>query len=136
MTSPRECYWLVRVRLGRKPNKTVQWGPLTPAAIIRLQTRHEPGEASNAMDRSPYYAAFLAGEPIDLIELWALQMSTEVTTRRIIQIDRVLTRREYERLLGEIAGARRADRYLPMAVPFQPVRADQVEIPFLSGVNR
>ena len=115
-------YWLVRVRLGRR-----QYGPMTPAAIIRLHTRTEPGEADNPMDRSPFYAAFLAGEPIDI---WSIQFSAHTAGKHIIRTEREITRREYDRMMAEIAEARRQNRYLPMAVPFQAPSIRDMEIPF------
>lgn len=115
-------YWMVRARLGPR-----QYGPLSPAAIIKLHTRYEPGDPDNVMDRSPFYAAFLAGEPIDI---WSIQFSAHTQGKAILRIERELTRREYDRLVGQIAEARRWDRYLPMALPFQKPAIESMEIPF------
>lgn len=120
----RPGYWVVRFLVAKR-----RWGPHCPACIIRLQTWHEPGLAENLMERSPFFAAFVSGEPVGI---WDIQASTH-TTGRICRVEREITRGEYERLMLPIYAARRADRYLPAALPFQPVRVDQVEIPFLGG---
>ena len=118
----RPGFWLVRARLG--PGK---WGPAAPAAIIVLQTRFEPGEPENEMERSPFYAGFVSGLPVSI---WSIHQATHTEGDRILRIERVLHRVEYDRLMAQIAEARRADRYLPMAVPFKPVSRRHVEIPF------
>lgn len=61
MLEPQPGFWLVRPARG---------APLVPAAIMRVLTTHEPGDPSNAMERSPFLAAFIAGEPVDLDAVW------------------------------------------------------------------
>lgn len=58
---PKPGFWLLRL---------VKGGPDVAACILRLQTRHEPGEPQNQMERSPFLAAFINGEPVDLAAVW------------------------------------------------------------------
>ena len=64
MLDPQPGFWLVRLAKG---------GPQAPAAIVRVHTTAEPGNPSNAMERSPFLAAFIAGEPVDLDAVWLLR---------------------------------------------------------------
>lgn len=94
---PQPGYWLVRL---------VRGGPPVPAAIMRVQTTSDP-ETGEAMERSPFLAAFIAGEPADLDAVWH---------RRGTPIDRA----EYERRLarpGNAPADRRIDP-LTVALPF------------------
>jgi len=124
----RTGFWLVRARLGRAENKTVIWGPASPACIVRLHTRHEPGHPENLMERSPFFAAFVSGEPIGLYDLFP---TTDHEQERIFRVERAISQPHYDRLMREIAEARRADRYLPMALPFKPIKIEALEVPFL-----
>lgn len=60
---PEVGRWLVR--LGKNT-------PRVPAAIMWVETTAEPGEPQNDMHgtRSPFLAAFIAGEPVGLDEVW------------------------------------------------------------------
>ena len=46
-----------------------------------------------------------------------------------------ISRAEYDQMMASIDAARRADRYLPAAVPFKKVDPRQVEIPFQKKVR-
>jgi hypothetical protein len=50
--------------------RMVKGGPRVPAAIYVVHTTAEPGEESNRMDRSPFIAAFVAGEPVAMDDVW------------------------------------------------------------------
>lgn len=55
-----ECgHWLVRLRRG---------APKVPAAILRLEVADEPDNPRE--DHSSYLAAFIAGDPVSLDEVW------------------------------------------------------------------
>lgn len=120
-TPVRPGYWIMRFRLAGR-----QWGPSTPVCIVWLHTRVEPFAPDNHMERSPFLAAFAAGLPIGI---WDVQPSTH-TSGRISRIEQRITRQEYDQQMAEILAARREDRYLPAAVPFEPISIKQVEIPF------
>lgn len=61
LNNPKEGYWLIRLAKG---------GPLVPASIQRIHTTFEPGNPQNEMDRSPFLAAFINGNPVSLEEVW------------------------------------------------------------------
>ena len=69
MDRPECGYWLTRM---------VRNGPYVCAAILRLQTRSEPDNPSNLMDRSPFMCAFLNGDPVDISTVW-LRRGTPIT---------------------------------------------------------
>lgn len=123
----RPGFWLVRFRLAAR-----KWGPATPACIVWLHTRNEPTEPSNAMERSPFLAAFVAGLPASV---WDIQASAH-TTGRISRVERRISRAEYEAQMTEITAARRVNRYLPAAVPFQAVAVEHLPIPFARKATR
>jgi hypothetical protein len=110
LARPHEGFWLLRVGQGY---------PWAPARIVMLQTQHEPGVPDNDMrgTRSSHLAAFISGLPVKMADVWE---------RR----GRVITRAEYDKAMAAITAARRADRYLPAAVPFQKVSLPHVRIPF------
>lgn len=96
---PQEGRWLVR--LGRNR-------PLIPAAIMRVQTTSEPGESSNLMERSPFLAAFIGGEPVALYEVWEGK-GTPITDD------------EYRFRVAEMAWAKRYAPSEPIARPKEAV---------------
>jgi hypothetical protein len=61
ISRPQPGYWLIKLGKGR---------PWTPCCILRLKTRHEPGEPSNPMERSSFLAAFINGEAVNLDDVW------------------------------------------------------------------
>lgn len=61
MDAPQPGFWLMR---------QVKGGPRVPASIQMVHTTFEPGDVGNRMDRSPFLAAFIAGEPVALDEVW------------------------------------------------------------------
>lgn len=116
MEAPREGFW--RLRMG-------QGFPYAPARIVMLHTHVEPGEPTNDMTgtRSPHLAAFISGLPVKMADVW-------------MRRSQAITRAEYDRMMAAITEARRADRYLPAAVPFKKVDPRQVEIPFGKNTSR
>lgn len=108
---PREGYWLVRAGKGF---------PLCPARIVWLETRHEPGCVENDMSgtRSRHLAAFVSGQPVAMEQVWHRRGEP-------------LSRAAYDAMMAQIADARRADKYLPMAAPFTKVAVAQMKVPFL-----
>lgn len=125
----------MQCRLGRVPNKaTVLWGPLCPARIVWLETRHEPGQPDNDMTgtRSPHLAAFVSGVDVSPYDL---RPDTWHQQHRIFRIERAITRAEYDRALVEIAAAVRANVYEPRCRPFEAVRIDDLPLPFSEDAN-
>lgn len=67
MTSPRKLlepqtgYWLIRVARG---------GPDTPACIQYEQTKFEPEQPGNTMDRSPILTARIQGQIVPVARVW------------------------------------------------------------------
>lgn len=118
----RPGYWLVRARTGPR-----QYGPLVPAAIVRVQTKAEPGEASNAMDRSPFFAAFVAGEPVSI---YSLQQETHTFGERIYRTEKVIDRAEYEFRCADLDYARRYAPDEPQAAPNKTIDLMQAALPF------
>ncbi len=108
---PRPGFWVLRMGQGF---------PWCPARIVMAQTMFEPGEPENDMrgTRSPHLCALISGLPVKMEDVWE---------RR----GRVIDRREYDRMMAEIDAARRADVYLPAALPFKKVSLLNVKVPFL-----
>ncbi|MBN9497826.1 MAG: hypothetical protein J0H39_13805 [Alphaproteobacteria bacterium] len=59
--APQPGFWMVRL---------VKGGPEVPARIYRHVTAREPGNETNAMERSPFLAAEIAGETVALDDVW------------------------------------------------------------------
>ena len=110
MLSPEPGYWLVTLAKG---------GPRVPAAIIRCQTVVDPDFAENRMDgtRSPFLAAFIAGRPAALEEVWH---------RR----GEVITESEYRFRIADAAWATEHKPDEPIAQPRKPVDWLRAPIPF------
>lgn len=100
--------------------RVVKRGPLCPAYLGWVQTRFEPGEPSNTMERSPFIVAYLSGEPTEPARLFATGKAGSSH----------ITRAEYARLVAEIASNRRHGRYDPRAFPNRPVDVGQMPLPF------
>ena len=118
----RPGYWLVRQRLGQR-----KWGPLLPAAIMLMHTTAAPGEIDNAMDRSPFYAAFVGDEPVSI---WSLQQETHTFGERIYQTERVVDEAEYRFRVADAAWAREHAPDEPQAQPRKPIDLMQAKLPF------
>ena len=118
---PRPGYWLARVRLG--PG---HYGPLTPAAIERIETTHEPGCPDNPMERSPFLAAFLAGEPVSL---WTLYQTNHTAPERFVRLETEISRSEYEYRLADLKHAKAWRPKDPTGQPKKPVDWLQAELP-------
>lgn len=104
---PEPGFWLVRKH---------RLGPWCPAAIIRLQTQHEPGNPDNPMERSPFLAAFVSGEPVDIEDVW------HTRGRRIAPP-------EYWNAVGEIRRARQRNEYDPRLYPRRPIKPSAIPVP-------
>lgn len=96
--------------------RLLKQGPLCPSVILWLRTAHEPGVPDNAMERSPHLAGFVSGDYADPERLY---ISGKAGSTRI-------TRREYERLMGEIE----ANPYDPRRWPYRAVDLGRLAIPF------
>jgi hypothetical protein len=117
---PRLGFWLVRERLPRKQGEVgrAQWGPLLPAKIERIHTTYEPGEKLNTMERSPFFAAFVAGEPVSL---YSLQQETHTAGDRIFRVERTIDRAEHDWRVADAAWAREFSPEEPEANPNKAV---------------
>jgi hypothetical protein len=67
--APQPGFWMIRL---------VKGGPEVPARIFRHVTTHEPGAPGNAMERPSFLVAEIAGEPVDLDDVW-LRSGREIT---------------------------------------------------------
>lgn len=105
---PAPGFWLMR---------QVKRGPLVPAAIMLVQTAAEPGEPGNLMERSPFLAAFIAGEPVDIAEIWE-HRGTEISAD------------EYEFQLRVVKWAQEHSPDDPLANPKRPVDISKLAPPF------
>ncbi len=108
MGRPTPGYWLMRLVSG---------GPRVPTAIVIVHTTREPGEESNRMDRSPFIAAFIAGEPVAVDEVWL---------RRGEQI----TEADYRFRVAEAAWCREFAPDEPIAQPRKRIDLMQARLPF------
>ena len=105
----RPGYWLVRERLGQR-----KWGPLLPAAITWVQTLAEPGEPTNKMQRSGFWAASVGDEPVSI---WSLQQETHTFGDRIYRREREIDQSEFN---YRIADLRWATEHAPHEAQTQP----------------
>lgn len=103
---PEPGYWLVRIH--RK-------GPWNPAAILRLRTKHEPGNLDNRMERSPFLAAFISGEVVSLEDVWHRR------GRPMLEVD-------YWDAVSEIEYARRMNEYDPRLHPNKPMQLGAISV--------
>jgi hypothetical protein len=111
--APQSGFWLIRC---------VPRGPWCPAAIMRVQTRFEPGCPENLMDRSAFHCAFISGQPVSIQDVW-------------LRRGRVISRSLYNEALAEIAEAVRANVYDPRCRPFVAVDIAALPIPFQEQAN-
>jgi hypothetical protein len=91
---PRCGYWLARVRVG--PGK---YGPLCPAAIVIEHTTVDPSDEQNLMDRSPFYAAYLAGQ---VVSVWTLLQRAHTEPERFVRLEQEIDEAEYRYRLAEM----------------------------------
>lgn len=114
MTAPRDLaapqpgYWAVRQH---------RQGPLVPACIVFEQTRFEPGELTNIMDRSPIMTAYLGGELASVHRVW--QMRGDPISREI-----------YDFMLRDAAWCRENAPDDPKTRPQEAVDWSSVKITF------
>lgn len=101
-------YWMVRKAKG---------GADVPAAIIRHHTTFEPGEPDNAMDRSPFLAAYIAGEPVGIDEVWLWR-------------EREIEEWEYRHAIADLEWLRRYKPNDPKVKFRKPVDWQQIDMPF------
>ena len=99
MDRPEVGWWLMTLTRN---------GPRVPACIQMVHTVFEPGAESNRMERSPFLAAFIAGEPVSVDEVWL---------RRGVPI----TRDEYNFRLADLAWAKQHAPEEPIAQPRQRI---------------
>lgn len=100
-------FWLVQLK---------RRGPWCPAAIMLIHTAYEPGNPTNLMERSPFLAAFVSGEPVDL---------EDVMSRRVHSI----TEDVYWRSCQEIDRARSLNVYDPRAHPRRAIKLAAMPLP-------
>lgn len=101
---PTPGYWAVRLTRG---------GVEVGAAILRLQTVVEPGEADNRMERSSHWIAYLNGKIVSVETVW-------------MKRGRKITEAEYNYLVADRAWAARYAPSSPEANPDKPVSAEQL----------
>lgn len=106
--SPRPGYWLLRLAKN---------GPRLPAAIMWVHTTREPGNPMNAMERSPFLAAFIAGDPVSLDEVW-LRRGTAIAED------------EYNFRIADLRHARKFRPDDPLTKPREAIDLDNVPLPF------
>lgn len=103
-----ECgHWMLRL---------VKNGPLVPAAIMRVHTTRHP-ETDEPMERSPFLAAFIAGRPAAIDDVWLYrgQPITEAEYRfRVADLEWAVEHAPHE----PIANPRRPVDLATMAPPF------------------
>ncbi len=101
---PEPGFWLVRL---------VRNGPPVPAAIMWVQTTHDP-VTGEPMDRSRFLAAYIDGKPVGLDDVWL---------RRGTPIDEA----EYRFRLADAAWAR---EHVPSEIAANPKRSiDPLSVP-------
>ncbi len=105
---PAPGFWLLR---------QVKGGPLVPAAIVVLRTTAEPDEPDNIMDRSPFIAAFIAGEPVGLDDVW-------------FRRGEAITKREYEFRVADLRWAQQHAPDEPQAQPRKRIDLMTARMPF------
>lgn len=108
INAPEPGYWAVQLTRG---------GPLVPACIVFEQTRFEPGELTNIMDRSPILTAYLAGEAVSVHRVW--QMRGDPISREI-----------YDFMVRDAAWVRENAPDDPKARPQEAVDWSSVKITF------
>lgn len=96
---PEPGHWAIRL---------VKGGPEVGACIRWEHTTAEPGRPTNMMDRSPFLAAYINGEPVALQDVW---------TRR----GRHITPDEYRHLVTDRQWCATYAPHLPEANPRKPV---------------
>jgi hypothetical protein len=117
-----EGYWLVRERLGFN-----KWGPPLPAAIMRVHTTVEPGQPTNRMERSPFLAAFVGGEPVSI---YSLQQETHTYGNRIYRREREISESDYRFRLADLEWSKQHAPHEPQARPREALNLLQATLPF------
>lgn len=108
LNQPKPGFWLMKLRKG---------APEVPAAIMWVHTTHEPGNPDNLMERSPFLAAFIAGEPVSLNRVWESR-------------GRPISETEYRYLLADLEWVRQYAPTDPKANPRQKVDLSTMAPPF------
>jgi hypothetical protein len=108
LNDPQPGYWLMRM---------VKGGPRVPATICIVHTTREPGEESNLMDRSPFIAAFIAGDPVSIDDVWHRRGEP-------------ITESEYRFRVADLEYARRYAPDEPQAAPRKKIDLMQAKLPF------
>lgn len=105
---PEPGHWLVRL---------VRGGPLVPARIFWAQTTHEPGNPENLMERSPFLAAEVGGDVVEVDSVWHRRGTP-------------ITEAEYRYRLAEMQWATEHAPAEAIAKPRQPVDFTAIPLPF------
>lgn len=108
MDRPVPGYWLIRLARG---------APLVPACIRLIHTTSEPGNPDNAMERSPFLAAFVSDEPVDMDRVWLTRGEP-------------IPKIEYLYKCADAAWAKEHAQDEPAANPRKPVDLLQSPLPF------
>lgn len=110
LTHPQPGFWLIR---------TVKGGPRVAACIKIVCTTAEPGQPDNDMHgtRSPFLAAFVLGEPVDLDRVWLTRGEP-------------ITEHEHDFRVRDAAWVRQYRPSEPMAQPHKPIDLLQAPLPF------
>lgn len=104
----QEGHWRLRMTKG---------GPLVAACIKRVQTVCEPGNESNAMERSPFLAAFIDGESVAMERVWHYRGDP-------------ITEAEHDFMVAEAAWCRANAPEEPAAQPTRRVDLSRLPVPF------
>lgn len=110
ITKPQPGYWMLRLTRG---------GPEVPAAIIRVDLSHEPGNPENQLDRWPLerLVAYIGGREVPIERVWE---------RR----GRAITKDEYSFQLADAAWARQHAPDEPKANPEQRIDLNAIKTIF------
>ena len=108
MDAPQPGFWLMRLTKG---------GPRVPASIQIVHTVFEPGRAGNRMERSPFLAAFIAGEPVAIEDVWLRRGET-------------VTKAEHDFRVADLCWARANAPDEPQASPRKRIDLMQAKLPF------
>lgn len=106
--TPQPGFWMVRL---------VKGGPEVPAAIQWELTRHEPGNPTNRMERSPILTARIQGEIVPVEMVW-------------LRRGRPITEAEFRFQIADTEWAKTYAPAEPKANPKAPIDLLQAPLPF------
>lgn len=102
---PEIGWWLMR--FGERGSA------LVPASILLLRTTHEPGDESNAMDRSAHWCGFINGKPVPWDTVW-------------LRRGKPISRQEHDYLVADSAWSRQYAPREPSADPERTVNLREI----------